>query len=292
MVSVWKNEQRACGLVENHTACVLLTFLCCILQPSLDMSALCIGRVGWGCLLMASTVAWPAGVSSKETVWLEWLGLAKVVPWDLQSKLMGAEVLVMGEPVLLGNIGLYLPALSLWPCVTSSCKERACPGTAQPHISLQALTQGAAVSRNGSLPASAGLCSALWDATKTALPRRKMLLFLWWWGIYLAFPPLLCWDFVNFWDFLLSPWDSSHSHPGKHSLLSLGLCKIIGLFPWCGTNGCARRLTRRSQGSNKIKNIYEQTSCFDCKGALKHKSLGPAVSQRQTGLAFRLAAAQ
>jgi len=48
---------------------------------------------------------------------------------------------------------------------------------------------------------------------------------------------------------------------------------------------------RNSQGSNKIKNMYEQTSCFDCKDAQKHKSLGPAVSQRHIGLAFRLAAA-
>lgn len=32
--------------------------------------------------------------------------MAKVVPWDLQSKLMGAEMLVMDEPVLLSNIGL------------------------------------------------------------------------------------------------------------------------------------------------------------------------------------------
>lgn len=75
-------------------------------------------------------------------------------------------------------------------------------------------------------------------------------------------------------------------------LLSLGLCQIIGLFPWCGTNSCARWLTRSSQGSNKIKNMYKKTSCFNCKDALKHKNLGPAVSQRQTGLAFRLAVAQ
>lgn len=48
----------------------------------------------------------------------------------------------------------------------------------------------------------------------------------------------------------------------------------------------------RSQGSNKIKNTCEQTSCFDCKDALKHESLGPAVSQRQAGLACRLGGAQ
>lgn len=241
---------------------------------------------------MASTVAWPAGGSSKETVWLGWLGLAKVVPWDLQSKLMGAEMLSMGEPLLLGNIGLYSPALSLWPCVTLSCKEWVCPGAAQPHISPELWPKELLSSEVAPYRPSAGLCAALWDAAKTVLARRIVLLFLWWWGIYLAFPPLLCWDFLNFWGFLPSPWESSYSRRGNHPLLSLGLCKIIGLFPWCGTSGCARQLMRRSQGSNKIKNMYEQTSCFDCKDALKHKSLGPAVSQRQTGLAFRPAVAQ
>lgn len=38
--------------------------------------------------------------------------------------------------------------------------------------------------------------------------------------------------------------------------------------------------------------MYEQTSCFDCEDALKRERLGPAVSQRQTGLAFRLAVKQ
>lgn len=49
---------------------------------------------------------------------------------------------------------------------------------------------------------------------------------------------------------------------------------------------------RGSQGSNVVIIMYEQTSCFDCKAALKQESLGPAVSQRQAGLAFRLAATQ
>lgn len=63
--------------------CLSYLLLCLILQPRLGVSALCTGRMGWGCLLAALTVAWPVGVSSKGTLWSVWLGLAKMVPWEL-----------------------------------------------------------------------------------------------------------------------------------------------------------------------------------------------------------------
>lgn len=62
-----------------------------------------------------------------------WLGSVKVLPRDLQPKLMA------GETVLLDSAGLHLPAVS---CLTPCCKERACPGAAQ-HCSAPSSAPGA-----------------------------------------------------------------------------------------------------------------------------------------------------
>lgn len=140
-----------------------------------------------------------------------------MVPWELQSKSMGAEMLVMGKPILLSNICVYRPTLSPWPRVTSSCKESwsvswSCPAvcyswsSAPGSCSLQKslLTCICRAVRSPLRCGKDSMCH--WDGVSLPLVMRNLS------GI--SSPALL--RLSELWDFLPSPWDSSCSHWGKH----------------------------------------------------------------------------